>query len=53
MPIDRELLGILVCPIDRAALREDADRLVCVACGRRYPVRDTIPVLLTEEAEPG
>jgi hypothetical protein len=24
---------------------------VCVQCGRRYPIRDGIPVMLVEEAE--
>jgi uncharacterized protein YbaR (Trm112 family) len=52
LPIDRGLLAILVCPADRAALREDREQLVCASCGRRYPVRDNIPVLLVEEAEP-
>ena len=28
-----------------------AGRLVCVQCGRRYPIRDGIPVMLVEEAE--
>lgn len=51
MPVDKELLEILACPVDKAALREEADRLVCTACGRRYPVRDGIPVMLVEEAE--
>ena len=29
-----------------------AGRLVCTQCGRRYPIRDGIPVMLIEEAEP-
>ncbi len=52
MPIDRQLLAVLVCPVERADLREDRDQLICTACGRRYPVRDGIPVLLAEEVEP-
>jgi hypothetical protein len=52
MPVDKELLEILVCPDDRSAVREEGDRLVCTQCGRRYPVRDGIPVMLVEEAEP-
>lgn len=51
MPVDRELLEILACPVDKAPLREESDKLVCSACGRRYPVRDGIPVMLVEEAE--
>ena len=52
VPIDRDLLALIVCPADRGALREDREHLVCASCGRRYPVRDNIPVLLVEEAEP-
>lgn len=51
MPVDKELLAILACPVDKAALHEEADRLVCATCGRRYPVRDGIPVMLVDEAE--
>lgn len=53
--IDKELAGILVCPVDKADLREDSEtsRLVCTECGRRYPVRDGIPIMLVEEAEGG
>ena len=51
MPVDKELLEILACPVEKAPLREESDRLVCTACGRRYPVRDGIPVMLVEEAE--
>lgn len=52
MPVDKELLEILACPVDHAPVREEGDRLVCAQCGRRYPVRDGIPVMLVEEAEP-
>lgn len=51
MGIDGELLEILACPLDKAPVREEGDRLVCTSCGRRYPVRDGIPVMLVEEAE--
>ena len=51
MSVDKELLEILACPVDKAPLREESDRLVCTACGRRYPVRDGIPVMLVDEAE--
>ncbi len=51
MPIDSQLLAKIACPADRAELREEGDRLTCSKCGRRYPVRDTIPVLLVEEAD--
>jgi uncharacterized protein len=49
--IDKELLDILACPLDKQPVRREADRLICSECGRRYPVRDGIPVMLIEEAE--
>ncbi len=53
--IDPTLSAVLVCPVDKAALSEDADaeRLECTECGRRYPVRDGIPIMLVDEAEGG
>lgn len=52
MPIDPELLEILICPDCREAVRElDQERgLECTGCGRIYPIRDGIPVMLVEEA---
>lgn len=52
VPIDPELLSILACPVDHAAVRDRETHLVCSSCGRRYPVRDGIPVMLVDEAEP-
>ena len=50
--IDPKLLEILACPACKTAVKLEGDRLVCAQCGRRYPVRDGIPVMLIEEAEP-
>lgn len=51
--LDETLSRILVCPVDHGELREDepASRLICSQCGRRYPVRDGIPIMLVDEAE--
>ncbi len=49
--IDKELLEILACPACKAPVVQQDDRIVCTACGRRYPIRDGIPVMLIEEAE--
>jgi uncharacterized protein YbaR (Trm112 family) len=49
--VPEDLLAILVCPVDHAKVHPDGDFLVCEACGRAYPVRDGIPVMLVEEAE--
>ncbi len=50
--VPQELLDILVCPVDKAKVNLEGDRLVCEKCGRAYPVRDGIPIMLEEEAEP-
>lgn len=51
--IDKELLEILACPACKkdVVLDEEAQRIVCTSCGRRYPIRDGIPVMLIDEAE--
>lgn len=49
--VPRELLEILVCPVDKAKVNLEGDRLVCESCGRAYPVREGIPIMLEEEAE--
>lgn len=49
--VPQELLDILVCPVDKAKVNLQGDRLVCEKCGRAYPVRDGIPIMLEEEAE--
>ena len=51
--IDKELLDILACPACKTPVRLENDRLVCAQCGRRFPIRDGIPVMLIEEAEGG
>ena len=49
--LPQELLDILVCPVDKAKVRQEDARLICDECGRAYPVRDGIPVMLIDEAE--
>ena len=49
--IDKELLDILACPACKADVKLEKEKIVCVQCGRRYPVKDGIPVMLAEEAE--
>jgi uncharacterized protein YbaR (Trm112 family) len=55
--LDPQLLEILACPSpDHAPLTVGlptdpaADFLTCTSCGRSFPVRDGIPVLLLDEA---
>ena len=49
--IDAKLLEILACPLCKTEVKLEGERLVCVQCGRRYPIREGIPVMLVEEAE--
>lgn len=49
--IDEELLEILACPACKADVRLCGDTIVCAKCGRRYPIKDDIPIMLVEEAD--
>jgi uncharacterized protein YbaR (Trm112 family) len=51
MPIPKELLDILVCPVCKAPVKllDGGMGLKCGSCRRVYPVRDDIPVMLSEE----
>jgi uncharacterized protein YbaR (Trm112 family) len=53
MPISKELLEILVCPLCKTPVEQLADGsgVKCGSCRRVYPVRDEIPVMLPEEAK--
>lgn len=49
--IDKELLDILACPACKADVELKEERIICTKCGRKYPIRDGIPVMLVDEAE--
>ena len=51
---DPKLLEILVCPLTKATLHYDRDKqeLVSRAAGLAYPIRDGVPIMLTDEARP-
>jgi uncharacterized protein len=49
LPISKELLEILVCPIDHQPIRLEGQELVCEGCGRRFPIVDGIPNMLVDE----
>jgi hypothetical protein len=51
--IDDKMLKILACPACKSEVRLEDERLICVKCKRRYPVKDGIPVMLIDEAEKG
>ncbi len=52
MPVDPALLEILVCPACKKPVHlvHDGAGLKCDACGRVYPIKDDIPVMLIDEA---
>ena len=49
---DRRMIEALVCPQSHATLSYDAERqeLVSAKAGLAYPIRNGIPVMLTDEA---
>lgn len=50
--LDEELKAILVCPACKGELIFEETRIICPACRKAYPIRDGIPVMLINEAEP-
>lgn len=50
--IDRKLLDMLVCPVTKSVLHYDHDRQELISWAARvaYPIRDSIPIMLIEEA---
>lgn len=58
MAVSKELLEILRCPAD-VRNAPDAGRLdlvneawlVCRDCGRKYPIKNDIPIMLIEEGD--
>jgi uncharacterized protein YbaR (Trm112 family) len=52
LTIDRKLLDILVCPVTKSVLHYDHDKqeLISYAAKVAYPIRDSIPIMLIEEA---
>ncbi len=49
--IDAELLKILACPACKGDVELKDGKVCCKKCGRKYPVRDGIPVMLIDQAE--
>ena len=54
MSISSELLEILVCPKCKGDLYLTPlqDGLICEACSLKYEIRDDIPIMLIDEAQP-
>ena len=53
MPIAKELLDVLVCPLCKlpVKLTPDGQGLKCGQCRRVYAIKDDIPVMLIDEAK--
>ena len=51
--ISQELLEILCCPLDKADLKLEDNKLICTGsgCGLIFRIDDDIPIMLIEEAE--
>jgi uncharacterized protein YbaR (Trm112 family) len=54
MPINKNLLKILVCPqcLNSVRYDENLNAMVCDHCKLLYDIKDNIPVMLREEAKP-
>ena len=54
MSLTEEIISILACPKCRGDLSPVAagEGLLCKACNLVYPVRNDVPVLLIEDAQP-
>ena len=49
--IDAKLLEILACPACLGDVVLKDGKIVCTKCGRKYPIKDGIPVMLADQAE--
>ncbi len=49
--IDQKLLAILACPACKADIELINGKIVCQKCGKKYPVRRGVPIMLVDEAE--
>ncbi len=52
--LDPKLLEILVCPVTKSPLEYDAEaqELISRQAQLAYPIRDGIPIMLSDEARP-
>lgn len=49
--MDKQLLEILACPACKSNVELKEEKIVCIKCKRKYPIRNDIPVMLIDEAE--
>lgn len=52
MAVDPGLIELLVCPACHGEIeyKDRRNLIICTKCGRHYPVRENIPVMLVDEA---
>lgn len=48
--MDKRLLDILVCPVTKGRLVKRGDELWSTQAALAYPIRDSMPVMLEDEA---
>lgn len=49
--IDKQLLDILACPACKADVELKDNLIVCKQCGKKYPIKNGIPIMLIDEAQ--
>lgn len=51
--LTKDILNILTCPACKGKLtaRDNKSKLMCHSCGRAFPVREGIPVMLVDDCE--
>ncbi len=49
--IDKELLEILACPDCKGDVELANNKIRCKKCGKKYPIKDGIPIMMIDEAE--
>ena len=54
MAVSQDLLDIMACPKCKGNLRltDKQDGLICDACKLLYQIKDDIPIMLIDEAQP-
>ena len=50
--LDKKLLSILVCPLCKGNLtyNKDSQELICLGDALAYPIKDDVPVMLSNKA---
>jgi len=49
--VDSKLLKIITCPKCKKDVILKEGKIICTVCGRRYPEKNNIPIMIVEEAE--